>query len=82
MFDRILFRKKVADVAGRPEAELTDDTVLADVVPESFALVEMMIELQEEFRVRFLAHDELRGIRTLGDLVAVFERRAAGAAGE
>jgi acyl carrier protein len=83
MFDSTLFRMKVAEFASRPASEIADDTLLTELVTESFALVEMLIELQEEFHVRFLAQDELRDVRTVGDLVALFEGHAtAAAAGE
>jgi len=36
----------------------------------------MMIELQEEFRVRFVAQDDLRDVKTVGDLVRIFQRHA------
>jgi acyl carrier protein len=81
MIDSTRLRSKIAELARRAPGEVTDDTVLTELVTESFALVEMMIELQEEFRVRFVAQDELRDVRTVGELVALFEAHAAAGPG-
>jgi acyl carrier protein len=37
-------------------------------VQESFSLVEMIIELQEQFPIR-LSQEDLRAVRTVGDLL-------------
>jgi acyl carrier protein len=50
--------------------------VLRDVVEDSFALVELVIGLQEEFGVD-LIHDDLQSIRTVGDLTQRLQERAA-----
>ena len=46
---------------------------LADLVVESLALVEMAIDLQEDFDVR-LGHEELARVKTVGDLVGLVAR--------
>ncbi len=53
----------------KPE-ELEDDILLNDLVAESFALIETVISLQEELSIR-LVQDDLRDVRTVGDLVQV-----------
>ena len=54
---------------------LDDARVLTDLVTESFALVEMVIELQQELGVR-VVQDDLKDVRTVGDLVALFASKA------
>ena len=58
----------------QPISKLGDDTVLTDLVVESFALIEMVIELQEEFKVR-LVQDDLKNVKTVGDLTSLIESR-------
>ena len=53
----------------KPE-DLGDDTVLKDLVAESFALIETVINLQEDLSIR-LVQDDLRDVKTVGDLVKV-----------
>ncbi len=57
----------------KPE-ELDDDTVLKDLVAESFALIETVINLQEDLSIR-LVQDDLRDVKTVGDLVKVCAQR-------
>jgi len=65
---------RIAEVLRRPVAAVQFDTELAAIAPDSFVLVEMVIELQDEFGVRF-EHDGMAGLRTVGDVVALVERR-------
>jgi len=71
-------KKRISEVLRVPAARVQDETALADLVTESFVLVEMAIELQEDLGVR-LSQDDLKGVRTVGDLVALIgtKRRAA-----
>jgi acyl carrier protein len=81
MTDRERITAKIAEVLERPAGEIVDDAALTDIVPGSFVLVELVIELQEEFGVRFEQSD-VAGIRTVCDLVnLVVERSAAGETG-
>lgn len=57
-----------------PADRLDDARVLTDLVVESFVLVEMVIDLQEEFGVRVVQED-LKDVRTVGDLAALFASR-------
>ncbi len=68
-------REAIAAFVKRPMAAVRDDTVLTDLVTESFVLVEMVIELQETFGVRLLQED-LQDVKTVGELLRVFERKA------
>jgi acyl carrier protein len=65
-------------VAGR---RLTPQTSVATLSVDSLELVEIVIDLQEEFGVS-LTQADLRAVRTLGDLVTLLRRRQLQAAGE
>lgn len=63
-------KAKMARFLKKPAVQLADRDVLMDLVNESFVLVEMVIELQEEFGLR-LVQEDLRQVRTVGELIAV-----------
>ena len=67
MVDKTEVVKAMARFLRQPVEKLNDDAVLTDLVAESFVLVELVIQLQEEFGVRF-GQQELQGVRTVGDL--------------
>ncbi len=69
-------RKRIADTLQLPLAKLADDRLLTDVVTESFAMVEMVIDLQEEFGIR-LDQAELKQLKTVADLTALVAAKAA-----
>jgi acyl carrier protein len=77
MLDRSKVKVKMADFLRLPVSKLEDDAALTNLVTESFALVEMVIELQEEFSVR-LVQEDLKNVKTVGDLTELFESRANG----
>jgi acyl carrier protein len=68
--------RKMAEVLGHTPESITDDAVLTTLVSSSFVLVEMVIELQEEFGVRFQQAD-MNGVSTVGQLLALLESRVA-----
>ena len=72
MTDKI--KAKIASLLKQPISKLGDDSVLTDLVVESFALIEMVIELQEEFKVR-LVQDDLKNVKTVGDLTSLIKSR-------
>jgi acyl carrier protein len=63
-----------------PAAQLTPATPLTSLAVDSFELVELVIDLQEEFGVR-LSQADLVGARTLGDLVALLRGKTHAAQG-
>lgn len=63
-------RKAMAEVLGHPTSRVEDSALLTDLVNSSFLLVEMVIELQEEFAVRFQQAD-LADVQTVGDLIDI-----------
>jgi acyl carrier protein len=69
-------RKKLAGYLGRPVDKVAYEAALTDLVSDSFRLVEIAIELQEDFEVR-LVQDDLKAIRTVGDLAELIATRAA-----
>ena len=58
----------------RPVEDLEDRILLTDLVAESFALIETVINLQEDLDIR-LVQEDLRDVKTVGDLVRVCSRR-------
>jgi acyl carrier protein len=54
--------------------ELDDDIMLNELVAESFALIETVINLQEDLNIR-LVQEDLRDVKTVGDLVRVCSAR-------
>jgi acyl carrier protein len=64
--------ERIAGFLGEPVAKFGDEAVLTDLVSDSFVLVEMVIELQEEFGVEF-GHEELKDVKTVGDLGRLIE---------
>lgn len=73
--NRESFKEKMAAFLKIKVTKLADEAVLTDLVTESFILVEMVIELQEEFSVR-LVQEDLKHVKTVGDLIQVFESHA------
>jgi acyl carrier protein len=68
--------RKMAEVLGHVPESITEDAVLTTLVSSSFVLVEMVIELQEEFGVRFQQVD-MNGVTTVGQLLKLIENRVA-----
>jgi acyl carrier protein len=71
--DRV--KAKMATLLRQPVERLRDDAVLTDLVSQSLLLIEMVIELQEEFAVR-LVQDDLKDVKTVGDLARLIEGKA------
>lgn len=76
--DPATVRKRIAETLQLPLAKLPDERLLADVVRESFAMVEMVIDLQEEFGIR-LEQAELRRLETVADLTALVAAKCGSA---
>jgi len=75
MIDTTLLREKIASFLRQPVAKITDERPLSDLVTQSFLLVEMIIELQEDLGIH-LVQEDLKDVRTVGDLVRVIERQS------
>lgn len=76
MSQRENIRTKMAEVLGTDAARVSDTERLVDLVNSSFLIVEMVIELQEEFDVRFHQAD-MSDITTVGQLLDLVESRVA-----
>jgi acyl carrier protein len=72
-------RDRISTLAAVPVERLTPDVLITELVPDSFAFVEVAVDLQEEFDV-VLSQQDLKNIRTLGDLTALLaeKQRAEG----
>jgi acyl carrier protein len=70
-------REKVASQLRQPVAKITDDRLLADLVTQSFVLIEMIIELQEDLGIH-LVQEDLKDVRSVGDLIRLLERVSGG----
>ena len=68
-------KAKMSSLLRQPVSKLQDDAVLTDLVTQSLLLIEMVIELQEEFNVR-LVQDDLKSVRTVGDLTRLIQSKA------
>ena len=66
---------RIAEVLGVPKGRVQPDAALADLVSESYSLVEMAIELQDDYDVIFTQAD-LSAVSTVGDLVELVRSRA------
>ena len=67
-------KNRIAGVLNISLDKFNDDTTLKDLVSDSFLLVEMAIELQEDFGVRFTQED-LKMIVTIGDLISLINNK-------
>lgn len=74
MSNRERVRGKIAEILGRTADVVADDAVLTDLVNSSFLFVEMVIELQEEFDVRFQQSD-MNEAKTVGCLLDLVDGR-------
>ena len=76
MTDSSSVKREMSELLKQPIARLRDDMLLSDLVSESFVLIETVIELQETFGIR-LIQDDMRHIRTVGDLVLLMTEKAS-----
>ena len=69
---RETIRAKMAETINCPLEKVVDERELTDLVLSSFLLVELVIELQEEFSVTFVQEDlqQVKTVAHLLDLVA------------
>lgn len=65
--------ERVATLVPLPSVAPTPETELRDIVRESFTLVEVVVDIQEEFAV-FFTQEEMSEVTTLGDLTALVNK--------
>lgn len=57
------------------ESELTPEKTIADDLQlDSLDIVDMIVGLQQKFGINLRENKEIRNVRTLGDLYALFEK--------
>ena len=67
-------RKRIGEILEQAPEAIVDDAVLTSLVNSSFLLVELVIELQEEFDVRFHQAD-MNEVATVGQLIELIDSR-------
>jgi phosphopantetheinyl transferase/acyl carrier protein len=65
---------QISSLISVPLDRLTPETTIAELVPDSFMFIEVAVDLQEEYDV-VLDQDDLKGLRTLGDLATLLRSR-------
>jgi acyl carrier protein len=75
VIDRAEIKRSMAAFLKLPEERLGDDAVLSTLVQESFVLIQLVMELQEQFGAR-LVQEDLRSVKTVGDLITQFATRS------
>jgi acyl carrier protein len=68
-------RGAIASFLKLAPERVTSDAVMRDLVSESFVLVELVMELQEQFTAR-LTGEDLARIKTAGELSTLVAERA------
>lgn len=64
-------RGRIAEIIGQPLDRIQDQAQLANLVISSFLLVELIIDLQDEFEVRF-GQAEMQDVKTVGQLIDLY----------
>ncbi len=72
-FDRVA--ERISATLSVPLSDLTPRTTLADLAADSFLLVEMVVDLQEEFDAT-ITQAQLREVTNLGELVGLLRAPA------
>ncbi len=70
-------RRRIAAILEISEKRAEPEADLADLVADSFRLVEMAIQIQDDYDVMFGQQDVAR-LRTVGDLAALVRSRLGG----
>lgn len=73
MLDSVEFKTKISKFLKIPVEKVKDDAVLTELVTDSFALIDMVVELQEEYSSR-LTQENLKDVRTVADLKSQLEQ--------
>ncbi len=78
-FDRVA--ERISATLNVPATALTPETTLAELAADSFLLVEMAVDLQEEFDAIF-TQSALREVANLGQLVELLHGPRPSSRGE
>jgi acyl carrier protein len=71
-FDAIA--ERVADILSVSKERIGADTLLSDLSTDSLAIVEVSVDLQEEFDL-VITQEEFATVHTFGDLVSLVQSR-------
>lgn len=74
MLSEDTIKKHMATFLSVGVERLSNDTVLTELVIESFFLIEMLLALQEDFNI-VLVQDDIGDVTTVGELVAVLIKK-------
>jgi acyl carrier protein len=74
--ERIAIKEQMAQYLKIPLDRMQDDAQLRNIIPDSFMLVELLIELQEEYAMQ-LNQADIEKIHTVSDLTELVAVRAA-----
>ncbi len=74
MINEKQIRQSIEDFLHQTEAGVNDDVALMELVTDSFALVELVIYLQQECNC-VVGGEDLKDVITVGDLIAIFSDR-------
>ena len=73
VFERV--RDIVCEQFDADSESITEDTdFLSELDADSLDVVELAMSIEESFGIPQISEDEIRGIQTVGDLVAYVER--------
>ena len=64
-------RGRIAEIIGQPLDRVQDQVQLANLVISSFLLVELIIDLQDEFEARF-GQTEMQDVKNVGQLLDLY----------
>lgn len=78
--DRESVKQSMSEILKQPVGKLEDEAVLRDLVTDSFVLIDMVIELQDDYDV-LLVQDDLKAVKTVGDLVKLLEKKSPARSG-
>ncbi len=70
-----IIKKKISEFLKVPLEKLDDEVELRTLVSNSFILIELIIELQNEFDI-VLMQEELMGVVKLSDMIKLLESKA------
>ncbi len=74
MENREKIRLEISEILGKEVESLKDDVEFSNMGVDSFSLINMIMELQEIFKVR-LNQEDLASIKNLGLLLDLVESR-------
>jgi acyl carrier protein len=75
MLDNQKVKNRMSEVLGVEISRINDEAILQELVMDSFILIDMVIDLQNTFKIR-LNQEDLLEVKTVGDLLGVLQKKA------